>query len=467
MEHFMKLAAFVLVLFSSLPIHAATEASLRKIVTSYKIPQERLGLFAVDLAKPNHPVLLTINGEKNFIPASTTKVITATAILQKFGPSYKFQTDLLMDGTVEGETLKGALYLRGGGDPGFVSETMWVLVNEFYRSGIREVGDIVVDESLFDDVRFDASRDPERNDRAYDAPIGAMSFNWNSINVFVRPSEPGQPPHVFLDPEMEGWKVSNRAKTTKSGEVDVRVSRSDGEMIFVDGKIPATLNEKVVYKNVPDPVQWSGQGLKAFLLQRGIHVKGKVRAGTTPANAKLVAHADSKPLSQIVGDMMKFSNNFVAEMLTKDLAAKFAKTPAHLEDGVKVIRDTLIEMGLKADRFSFVNPSGFSRKNNIKPADLAFLLSENYKRFSYEPEYLAAMPLAGIDGTLKSRFKNSNAIGWVRAKTGHLNGVVGLAGFAGQKDGGATAFVFIFNGPADQGDLASRLFDALASELVQ
>jgi len=149
------------------------------------------------------------------------------------------------------------------------------------------------------------------------------------------------------------------------------------------------------------------------------------------------------------------------------LAAKYGKQPASLEGGVGVIRDTLIEMGLKKDRFQFVNPSGLSRKNSFKAADLVFVLGENYKSFYYAPEYLAALPLAGEDGTLKSRFKNSDAVGWVRAKTGHLHGVAGLAGFAGQKDGGARAFAFIFNGPEDQGDLARRLFDALAAELVQ
>ena len=134
---------------------------------------------------------------------------------------------------------------------------------------------------------------------------------------------------------------------------------------------------------------------------------------------------------------------------------------------MKVINDTMVSMGVKKDRFTFENPSGLSRKNSIRPADLAHIMVENYKRFSYWPEYLVGLPLAGVDGTLKKRFKNSDAVGSVRAKTGNLHGVVGLAGYAGQKEGGAKAFVFIFNGPAEQMDLARRLFDALASELVQ
>jgi D-alanyl-D-alanine carboxypeptidase/D-alanyl-D-alanine-endopeptidase (penicillin-binding protein 4) len=447
---------------------ASLEEDLKKILNSYRIPNDRLGLYVVDLGQPKHPTIMNVNGDKNMIPASLSKVVTATGVLQKFGPSYKFETDLLSDAPREGATLKGPVYLKGGGDPGFVSESMWILVNEFYRSGIKEItGDLVVDESAFDAVRFDESRDPERVDRAYDAPVGAMSFNWNSVNVFIRPTTVGQAPAVFLDPEMKGMNLVNRAKTVKDGKPDIRVSRGEDDAIFVEGKMPMTTPEVVVYKSITEPAIYSGQALRAFLAQRGISVKGTIRTGKTPAEAHLMAKVEGKPVSSLVADMMKFSNNYVAEMLTKNLGAKFLKQPARLEDGVDVIRNALIEMGLKKEHFQFVNPSGLSRHNSFRAIDLAFLLTENYKRFSYAPEYLTAMPLSGVDGTLKSRFKNSNAEGLIRAKTGHLNGVAGLAGFAGQKDGNVFAFAFMFNGPADQGDLARRLFDALASKLVQ
>src|SRR6202000_1823081 len=99
-----------------------------------------------------------------------------------------------------------------------------------------------------------------------------------------------------------------------------------------------------------------------------------IRPGKTPAEAQVLAKMQGPPIMHLVADMMKFSNNFVAEMLTKNLAAKFGKQPASLEGGVSVIRDTLIEMGLKKDRFQFVNPSGLSRKNSFKAADLVYVL---------------------------------------------------------------------------------------------
>src|SRR3954471_2001561 len=115
----------VLILFAS-PSFAGIEASLKKIVASYRIPEDRLGLYAIDLNQPNHPVLLNVNGEKNMTPASLSKILTATAVLRKFNPTDKFETQILSDAKRDGEKLKGAIYLKGGGDPGFVSETMWL-----------------------------------------------------------------------------------------------------------------------------------------------------------------------------------------------------------------------------------------------------------------------------------------------------------------------------------------------------
>src|SRR4051794_7397973 len=120
----MKITIWFISLFFCFAAFAGIETNLKKIVSSFRIPQERLGLYVVDLTASNHPVLLNVNGEKNYIPASLSKVFTASAVLQKLGSSAKFQTELLSDAPREGDVLKGALYLKGGGDPGFVSETM-------------------------------------------------------------------------------------------------------------------------------------------------------------------------------------------------------------------------------------------------------------------------------------------------------------------------------------------------------
>ena len=466
MKPILTLFAFLI----SFPVFAAPAdltARLEKVLKSHGISRDTLGISVIDLSAVPTKQVFGLNEQREMIPASITKLATASAALRKLGPSFKFQTTLWSEGAVADGVLKGDLILKGGGDSGFVSETMWFLVNEFVRTGVRKIdGNIVVDDTDFDSVRNDASRDPARVDRAYDAPVGAMSFNWNSINIYVRPTQVGQTPQVYLDPLPDYFQVENKAKTVNKSGVDLDISRN-GNKVVVRGTIGVGRDEFVAYKNVDDPVDWSGRNLVYFLSQRGISVSGKVRGGKKPEGAKLLAKAESKPVSQHVADMMKFSNNYVAEMLTKDLAAQAGRAPATLEDGMKVIRAHLGELGIEGSRYYLQNPSGLSRKNKMRARDLAEILVQAHNDFPTFGEMLSSLPLAGIDGTLKRRMNGGSAHGWVRAKTGHLSGIVGLAGYAGRKDGTVRAFAFIFNGKGEQNESARHLFDALATELVQ
>lgn len=465
----MKISLITLMILMPIGSHAQSlEKRFEKILSSYSksIKKDQVGLAVMELENHKKPLVYGHNEEREMTPASITKIATAAAVLERMGASAKLQTTLWSESLPVNGVLKGDLVLKGGGDSGFVSETMWFLVNELMRTGIKKIeGNIVVDDRDFDDVRTDSSRDPERVDRAYDAPVGAMSFNWNSISIFIRPSEPGKPPHVYLDPIDNGYKIDNKAKTTPSGGNGLQVQR-EGDRIYVRGTIGMNQSEVAVYKNIDDPVEWSGRNLAFFLAQRGVEFKGKIVSGKRTLSMKQLAKADSKPIAQAVSDMMKFSNNYVAEMLAKNLAQqKNPNQPATIEAGMKIIRDVLAEMGIKPERFNLINPSGLSRRNKARPVDLAQILVHSYRQFPTFAEYMTSFPLAGFDGTLKNRMKDK--AGWVRGKTGLLNGVVGLAGYAGRKDGSVMAFAFIFNGRAEQGDSARRLFDALAMELVQ
>ena len=461
--------ALILIICLGSPRMHAVELKdrLEKVLSKTTIARAQLGLAVFEAGRAPQTLAFALNEQKDLIPASVTKLATAAAVLERLGPSFKFQTTLWSSGTVKDGVLNGDLVLKGGGDAGFVSETMWFLVNEFSRRAITRVqGDVIVDESDFDDVRVDASRESERVDRAYDAPVGAMSFNWNSLNIFVRPTGVGEPAAVTLDPVAAGAKLDAQTKTVAGAQSTIEVTKT-GAKVRVRGTIGVDAKEVAVYKNIEDPAAWSGANLIEFLGQRGIKVSGKVTRGRRPDGAKLLAKAESKPVGQHVLDMMKFSNNFVAEMLTKNLAAQAGVTPATLAEGMKLIRAQVVAMGVAESRFTLLNPSGLNRKNRIKPIDLALLLISASRNFPWFAEYLTALPLAGLDGTLKKRMKESPAQGWVRAKTGHLNGVTSLAGYAGRKDGSMRAFAFIHNGQADQGDVARRLFDQLAAELVQ
>lgn len=442
------------------------------LAKKYGVASKDVGIYATIGEGEELKTLLDVNGNKMMVPASISKIATASAVLASFPPGTKFKTQLLTSGDLKNGTLKGTLYLKGGGDPSFVSENMWYLVNAFTRTRIKKIeGDIVVDDSLFDSVRYDMSRQKERVDRAYDAPVGAMSFNWNSVNIFVRANGAGNGAEVTIDPENDYIRLINKAKTVGGSANNLLADRDEdkkfpGDVIHVGGSIGQGLKEVVVFKNVTQPDLWAGYNLKSFLAQRGIQLTGTIRNGVTPEKAELVAESESKPIEQMVADMNKFSNNYVAEMLTKNLGAVKKTKGATLADGVLVINEHMQSLGVPAEQYNLESPSGLSRQNKLSSFAMWKVLQHLRNDFRVQPEFLTSLPIAGVDGTLKKRMKNSPAERWVRAKTGFLTGVVSLAGYAGLEDGRVVTFSFVYNGSTDETKIRA-FFDNLLIYLVK
>lgn len=404
-------------------------------------------------------VVFGLNEKMQLIPASVTKIFTTFAVLKQIPFNYKFKTELYFDDK--------NIYVKGGGDPAFVSENMWYLVNEFKRQGISHIpGDIILDDSLFDEIRYDQSRESKRIDRSYDAPVGALSFNWNSVNIYIKP-EAGKV-QAYVDPESNYFTLRNTAKVSKKPKDLILSIDQDSQVITVSGELSSLAPEKAYFKNVSDPIKWFGENLKSFLNQRGVSIKGKIKPGKVPASARLVATNESKTLSAILSDMNKFSNNFVAEMLTKNLAAYSGEAPAKLSTGVGLIKSELRKLNLIDKDLVLLNPSGFSRDNKFSAHALTEVLAYIQTDFKIYPSFVDSLPLAGYDGTLKKRMKDSAAEGYVRAKTGYLDGVVSLAGYAAKKplaQNDVYAFTFIYNGAKDEAAVRAT-FDKILNHIL-
>lgn len=457
------LSTFVLII--SFQVQAQSSEAIEKLIKSSGISPKDLGVVISEYSGGDEKTIFENKPEQLLIPASITKIATASAVLSVFPPGTKFKTELLSTATIEAGRLKGDLYFRGGGDPGFVSENLWYLVNQFVRSGIKVIdGDIKVDDTIFDQVRFDESRESNRVDRAYDAPVGGLSFNWNAVNIFVRPGKVGEKARVFLDPENNLLKLDNRTKTVGKGSSEVYAERKENTII-VTGQIRSGDREITIYKNIMQPEFWAGTNLVEFLAQRGIQVKGKVVKGKTPENADVVASVDSKPIEAMLVDMNKFSNNFVAEMLTKQISAGPDKAGS-LTAGMNLIRSHMKKIGVKETQFSLVNPSGLTRENRITAKAIWQVLRYLHQDLRLFPEFIVSLPIAGVDGTLKKRMRGENGERWVRGKTGFINGVVSLAGYAGRKNGQTVTFVFMYNGSADEAKVRS-LFDKILNSLLE
>lgn len=439
--------------------HSARNISndnLGAVLTKYKINPDHVSL---QILEDNNEVY-SLNAESKKNPASISKLLTTFAVLKKFSVGHKFHTKVYSDGI--------NLYLQGGGDPGFVSENLWYLVNEFRRSGIKLIkGNIIVDDSLFDRIRFDDSRQDKRVDRAYDSPVGAMSFNWNAVNIFIRSGKSGEKARITVDPENDYYQLVNNTMTVAGSvkrELIVNISNSE-KIITVSGDVSVKSKEKTVYKGIDEPEIWSGTNLLSFLNQRGITVEGRVVSGSVPEGAELVLAIESKSVSSILSDMNKFSNNYVSEMLVKNMAALEQKSGATLKRGVEMIREELAKIGISRDEVTLISPSGLSNENSFSAAALNKVLTHVKKDFSIYPIILEGLPVAGVDGTLKNRMKGTLAEGWVRAKTGTLNGVVTLAGYAGRRNGKVLTFSFLYNGPQDESSVREAFDNLIINSL--
>ncbi|WP_413559954.1 D-alanyl-D-alanine carboxypeptidase/D-alanyl-D-alanine-endopeptidase [Bdellovibrio sp. HCB209] len=473
MRFFILTTALMFTFSANANLDAKTaESEMQSLAKKHKVQLSDIGMYATVGEGENLKVLLDNNGSKIMIPASITKIATASAVLATFPPGHKFKTQIWTTGDISKGVLKGNVYLKGGGDPSFVSENMWFLVNAFLRNDIKRVeGDIVVDDSLFDKMRYDISRQKERVDRAYDAPVGAMSFNWNSINIFVRPgAKAGDDARVYADPENDYIRLVAKTKTkATAGEVFAdrkEDPKFDGDLLHVGGSIGVNTKEVTIFKNITQPDLWSGYNLKAFLAQRGVTVTGAVKTGNTPATASLAAEAESKAIEAIVADMNKFSNNYVAEMLTKNMGTLKKDKGVTLADGMLVIQDHMQALQIPKDQYSLQSPSGLTRENKMSSYAMWKVLQHLRNDFRVQPEFLQSLPIAGIDGTLKKRMKGTNAERWVRAKTGYINNVVTLAGYAGLEDGKVITFSFIYNGSTDEA-MVRQYFDNLLKSLIK
>lgn len=452
-----------LVLFINLSLVLSSQAAIQ----SEKIQQilKSGGVANTDITmeiRQNNKTLFSINENTKFIPASVTKILTSYAVLKQLPMNYKFKTEMFYDGK--------NLYVKGGGDPSFVSENMWYLVNEFKRQGISQIdGDLILDDTLFDEIRYDESRESKRIDRSYDAPVGALSFNWNSVNIYIKPKD-GKV-QAYVDPENDYFTLRNTAKLS-SRPKDLIISIDQvAQSIHVSGELSSNAEEKAYFKNVSDPIKWFGANLKSFLSQRGIRVLGKIKAGKVSTSALSVAVVESKNLSAILADMNKFSNNYVAEMLTKNLAAYSGQTPAKLSEGVNLIKSELKKINVTEKDIILLNPSGFSRDNKFSAHVLTEVLSQIKNDFRIYPSFVDSLPLSGIDGTLKKRMKETTAEGYVRAKTGYLDNVVSLAGYAGKRphlngpNEDEYVFSFIYNGSKDESAVRAT-FDKVLNSIL-
>jgi len=380
--------------------------------------------------------LFTLNENKPFIPASNVKLVTTAASLKILGPDYQFLTRLYADGTTDGGVVNGNIYLKGSGDPFFVSEEMWIMIRDLKNRGIHKItGDLVVDDSFFDGRRIEDGVMGDPGPQAYNARVGATSLNFNTVTVYVSPArKPGKSPRVVVDPKSPYIRIDNAAVTVRPGRKRrLIVNRAPGEgfdTITVKGKISSTAGRERFFLNVSDPPAYTAGVFRSFLKDMGVRLEGKTRYGTTPDTARVLLTHRSKRLSFIVRGLNKFSNNFIAEQLLKSLGATEEGVPGTFGKGLRSLSRYLRGLGILPGSYVLEDGSGLSRNNRLSPRQIVRVLKAVYRDFKIRPEFLASLSIMGVDGTVQERLADQPRVRYkTRVKTGTLDGVSSLSGY--------------------------------------
>jgi D-alanyl-D-alanine carboxypeptidase/D-alanyl-D-alanine-endopeptidase (penicillin-binding protein 4) len=425
-------------------------------------------------------VLYEQNADLLMIPASNMKIVTMAVAAEQLGWEHRFETRLEAHGTITNGTLYGSLVAVGGGDPSFggplddAAPVFQEWTTALRSAGIARVdGCLVGDGSAFEGEALGDGWSWDDLAFGYSAPISALSFHENIVELTVRPGPaPGEPARVALTPAAAGLALSAQVGTgPPESEADIDLRRDlGGSFLTVSGTIPVNAEPYERVLAVPQPPWFFVSELGRTLAESGImSTRGPVAresleliserdAGAVPcllpsreSPARVIATHRSKPLTEIGTRFMKVSQNLYGEMLLRAIGAR-----ATIEDGEESdvdtverarqrVDDQLRAWGVPPGQVRLADGSGLSRYNLVTARVLLQILREMWRNPAHRDRFYATLPIAGQDGTLDERFHGTRAAGNAHAKTGTLSGVRALSGYVRTVQGEMLAFSMLAN----------------------
>jgi serine-type D-Ala-D-Ala carboxypeptidase/endopeptidase (penicillin-binding protein 4) len=409
-------------------LSTTTTRAIEKLVATISQYGGKLGVSVIEL-ESGQP-LAAVHEQDPLNPASNMKLLTAAAALWHLSGSHQYRTALY--GKRTGATVE-QLVVRGNGDPSLRTSDLWAMAAELHRSGVRKVqGDILVDQSFFDESWLAPGFDQQPNEWAYfRAPISAVSLERNALTMSVWPTNKDQPAAVGFDPP--GWvDVSGSVKTGPTGSAQniTLILAPNGPRLTakIGGAIADSSHPMTFPKRVENPSLLVGFTLRALLAEQGIALSGGVRAGGEKARNVLVLHR-SRPLAELLQELGKHSDNFFAETIFKSLAGKDKGRELSSADGAEVVTSYLKAIHALDEGTVIKNGSGLYDTNRITPSTITRVLRAAWLDPAMSSEYVAHLAIGGVDGTLHGRFEGLKKTRALRAKTGTLSDVSSLSGY--------------------------------------
>jgi D-alanyl-D-alanine carboxypeptidase/D-alanyl-D-alanine-endopeptidase (penicillin-binding protein 4) len=421
------------------------------------------GVRVESLDRPGAP-LFAINPDHLFVPASNMKLLTVAAAATRLGWDRTFETTVRATTPVGANgVIRGDLVVRGGGDPTIGNRltsagSVSTLAEALWQRGVRRVeGRIVGDASAFAREPLGAGWAWDDLPFAYSAPAGALIYNENDAQITISPgASAGTAAAVTLVDIDSSLHVSSHVTTGASGSTtDVDVSRDlASDVVDVRGTIAVDHVPVIRYAAVNDGSRYFASALRSALVARGIVVRGPaVNGDTSPAGpiastAPVLATLTSPTLDVIATRLLKVSQNLYAETFLRQLD-EGANHQAAVAGGETALRQVLEGFGVARGAFAQSDGSGLSRYNLVTPTAFVQVLTVMARNDQLSTQWMAALPIAGADGTLQHRLAGTAADGRVRAKTGSLSAVRALSGYVETAGGEHLVFSILANNYAD------------------
>ncbi|MEZ4754934.1 MAG: D-alanyl-D-alanine carboxypeptidase/D-alanyl-D-alanine-endopeptidase [Bdellovibrionota bacterium] len=430
----------------------AENTGLQLKLNKWAASQKKLNLGVSLVDVDSETVIFSHNAAQVLKPASVLKLVTTHAALEILGPEYQFTTQVFTTG-FDGSFID-KLIIKGGADPTFTTESAWMLVREVKRRGIKSVGQLVLDASR---VVESAER---QGQRAYESGSSALPLNFNSIFFEICPTGINGPALVKQDPYEYPVVISGKISTAaKDGTYAIdEVADASFE---ISGKIRKQLGCQKVYRSIRNPIDYFGRVITALLLKEGIEIKQGFSAAPRPKSATIFTELKSKPLAIILRDLNHYSTNFTAEQI---LLAISEDSNGQMSRSKGLSLMTKAAKGFYQDgKYQIADASGLSHENRISSALLTKILLNAAREPSIFTPFIASLSHYGRSGTLKNRHGvNSKGI---FAKTGTINNVRTLAGYAYNRSNRLMAFAMLQNNVGSIPN-ANRLEDEFLNLIV-
>jgi D-alanyl-D-alanine carboxypeptidase/D-alanyl-D-alanine-endopeptidase (penicillin-binding protein 4) len=419
--------------------HAQLPATVLQGLRDARVPQASVSIVVQEVGarRPS----LALNAEVSRNPASVMKLVTTYAALELLGTAYRWKTEVYQDGD--------NLILKGYGDPKLNYESFWMLLRNLRGRGLREIrGDVVLDRSHFAAI----SLTPIDHElfRPYNVAPDPLLVNFKSLRFVFLPE--GEKVRVFVEPSLPGLELINTLKISEGACPEGRAFRDLIQASFQSkppraaftGPYPASCGERDLNVALHQPEDYVAGMIRTLWAEMGGSWSGRIREGVVSPNAKLLYAHESEPLSEIVRDINKFSNNVMARQLYLTLAAELGGAPAQPEAAARAVAQWLTFKGIEARELVLENGSGLSRLERSSAATLMALLQAAWKS-PVMPEFVASLPVVAADGTMRKRLHGEAVAGNAHIKTGLLSDARAIGGYVLDRSGRRHAVVMIAN----------------------